>query len=79
MNVAQARYIAESEKRRQTYALRRADPWGVMRRELQEYHHAMQGDPLLPEALWPGAYQGPRAAAAFRRFLRTVVRSRLVL
>lgn len=39
----------------------------TMREEMALYRHVMRDDPLLPKALWPADYLGPKVVTAFRR------------
>lgn len=51
-----------------------AELMDLARDELSAYLTAMSEDPLLPEPLWPRAYQGKRAWALHRRFQRAIAK-----
>ena len=50
------------------------DPATMAREELLAYRTAFESDPLLPSALWPSGYTGPKVAALHRRLVRALRR-----
>lgn len=50
------------------------DPATLAREELIAYRTAFESDPLLPSALWPPEYRGPKVAALHRRLVRALRR-----
>ncbi len=79
LHAMQQRYL-QSIEQRQVKKERFKKPSALLaalRFELAGYLAAMRLDPLLPAALWPEDYLGPKVAAAFRRRIRQLALSAL--
>ncbi|MBU4200571.1 MAG: hypothetical protein KKG09_05045 [Verrucomicrobia bacterium] len=76
LNVVQTSYLAECDQgTAQAPGDRgRTTIFAMMHNALAAYVEAMRYDPLLPSALWPPDYCGPKVASAFRHRLRSLAK-----